>query len=112
MIKSLTWMDSLEEPEDAAAEARLSLILARLKAAGIDVYRWDPLTAPAGCSFQTLPALEIDGEVKCTGRKPMAEEWRQWIDFDALPRRCGCASGGCASAGCAVCPGREVCHGK
>lgn len=107
MIQQIVWIDAVEEAGDPVEEARLTLLLERLEKAGIDVARWDALSAPddAAAELNALPALVIDGEAKCEGRLPTAEEWRKWIDFDALPRSCGCASGGCAG-----CPGRTVCR--
>ena len=106
MIRTVVWIDALDEALDPIEEARLTLLLERLGRAGIDTARWDALSVPEGLTVEAVPALVIDGEVKCAGRHPSAEEWRQWIDFDAPPR-----SGGCAAGGCAGCPGRAVCHG-
>lgn len=108
MIRKVIWIDALDEGSDPVEETRLTLLLERLEKAGIDVERWDALSIPEGLRIDpsTLPALMIDREVKCAGIYPTAEEWRKWIDFDALPRSCGCAAGGCSG-----CLGSAVCHG-
>lgn len=92
----LTLFETLSS-DVGAEDARVDLLISRLRMAGITVKRLTPFDAPEAYERLSekgvaLPAVFVDNALKCQGRYPTNAELSSWVDYDKIPERV-CRSG-------------------